>query len=280
VSLPVWAVPVLAGFTPPRAYGVFQSHGASGDAGVLGLLGNVDDKNQLDQNGPPGTAAVMGVDTDSSTGVAGHSAGGHGVAGFSDSGNGIYGGTNTGKAGLFSGDVDVTGALDVTGGLQAAGHAQIGGKLTVAVDLNVGGDVILVGADCAEDFTIDQAEAAEPGTVMVISDEHQLRVSRDPYDRRVAGVIAGAGTFRPGIRLDHRDSVAGRSPISLIGKAFCKVDATYGAIEVGDLLTTSPTAGHAMRVQDPSSAFGAVIGKALRAHVGGRGSIPILIALQ
>ena len=65
-----------------------------------------------------------------------------------------------------------------------------------------------------------------------------------------------------------------------MGKVFCKVDAQFGAIEVGDLLTTSPTTGHAMRAEDPMKAFGAVIGKALRPLAEGQGLIPVLIALQ
>jgi hypothetical protein len=35
-----------------------------------------------------------------------------------------------------------------------------------------------------------------------------------------------------------------------------------------------------MKISNPSKAFGAVIGKALRPHKEGRGLIPILIALQ
>jgi hypothetical protein len=69
-------------------------------------------------------------------------------------------------------------------------------------------------------------------------------------------------------------------PIALMGKVYCKVDASYGAIEVGDLLTTSPTPGHAMKADDPMKAFGSVIGKALRPLAIGEGLIPILIALQ
>jgi hypothetical protein len=44
----------------------------------------------------------------------------------------------------------------------------------------------------------------------------------------------------------------------------CRVDAAYNPIDVGDMLTTSPTPGHAMTAKDPARAFGAVIGKALR----------------
>jgi hypothetical protein len=52
-------------------------------------------------------------------------------------------------------------------------------------------------------------------------------------------------------------------PIALMGKVLCKVDATQAPINVGDLLTTSPTAGHAMKADNPEKAFGTVIGKAL-----------------
>ena len=68
--------------------------------------------------------------------------------------------------------------------------------------------------------------------------------------------------------------------MALVGKASCKVDAQYAQIEVGDLLTTSSTAGHAMKADDPQKAFGAVLGKALRPLQEGQGLIPILIALQ
>lgn len=80
--------------------------------------------------------------------------------------------------------------------------------------------------------------------------------------------------------LDRVQSGGNRQPIALLGKAFCKVDAQYGAIEVVDLLTTSPTRGHAMKAADQNKASGAVIGKPLRPLKEGRGLIPILIALQ
>jgi hypothetical protein len=121
---------------------------------------------------------------------------------------------------------------------------------------------------------------AEPGTVMVLNELGALAPSSQAYDRRVAGVVSGAGHYKPGIVLDRRETGAVRQPIALLGKTFCKVDARFGAIEVGDLLTTSPTPGHAMATNDPAKSFGAVIGKALRPFTGGQGVIPILIALQ
>jgi hypothetical protein len=140
------------------------------------------------------------------------------------------------------------------------------------------GDIILRNADCAEEF--DSIAGAEPGTVMVIDSDEALRPSARAYDRRVAGVISGAGVWRPGIVLDRREDAGDRLPIALVGKVYCKVDATYGPIELGALLTTSETPGHAMRAADPTRAPGAVIGKALRAFAAGTGLIPILVSLQ
>ena len=93
-------------------------------------------------------------------------------------------------------------------------------------------------------------------------------------------MIPGAGDYRPGITLDKHSSRTNRVPIGLLGKVYCKVDAQYGSIEVGDLLTTSPTAGHAMKADDPLKAFGSVLGKALRPLAAGQGLVPILITLQ
>jgi hypothetical protein len=142
------------------------------------------------------------------------------------------------------------------------------------------GDIILANADCAEEFDIADPDAVEPGTVMVLDNCGQLQQSREAYDKKVAGVISGAGDFRPGIILDRRGQARNRMPLALVGKAFCKADAQYGSIRVGDLLTTSLTGGHAMKAIDPQQAFGAVLGKALRPLECGKGLIPILISLQ
>jgi len=115
--------------------------------------------------------------------------------------------------------------------------------------------------------------------VLVIGDDECMRPCSVAYDRRVVGVLSGAGEFRPGIVLDRRGGLR-RAPIALIGKVVCKVDADLGAVGVGDLLTTSQTLGHAMRVSDSTRAFGAVIGKALRALPSARGLIPVLVGLQ
>jgi hypothetical protein len=201
----------------------------------------------LDMPGPGGVQIPASI----AIGVQGISSDSHGrgVEGINEAGIGIRG--RGGRlAGQFQGDVEVT------------------------------GDIRLVNADCAEDFDVSSADKVEPGTVMVLGNEGALFESQQAYDKRVAGVISGAGDYKPGIVLDKRQSQGNRQPVALLGKVFCKVDAQFGTIEVGDLLTTSSTPGHAMRADDPMKAFGAVIGKALRPLKEGQGLIPILIGLQ
>ena len=71
-------------------------------------------------------------------------------------------------------------------------------------NLRVTGDVILTNADCAEDFDVARTAVVDPGTVMVLGEEGRLEHSQRAYDRRVAGVISGAGSYRPAIVLDRR----------------------------------------------------------------------------
>ncbi len=194
-----------------------------------------------------------------------------GVVGESDGMHAVFGTAHSRFAG-------VCGVSDA-GGVGVHGK---GGRLAGLFegDVEVSGDIRLTNADCAEDFTVSSACDADPGTVMVFDNEGTLCPSHRAYDSRVAGVVSGAGDYKPAIVLDRQPLLANRRPIALIGKVACKVDAGFGAIEVGDLLTTSPTPGHAMKTTDPTRAFGAVIGKALRPLTGGRGIIPILVALQ
>jgi hypothetical protein len=165
------------------------------------------------------------------------------------------------------------------------GQVLLDGGLGVTRDLNVNGnvnllgDVQLIGADVAEEFRVTGDRPAEPGSVMVLSGVDSIAVSETPYDHRVAGIVSGAGNYRPGIVLD-RQSAEGRSPLALSGKVWCLVDADEEAIALGDLLTTSATPGHAMRAGDRARAFGAVIGKALGNLQSGRGLVPVFIALQ
>jgi hypothetical protein len=142
------------------------------------------------------------------------------------------------------------------------------------------GDIILRNADTAEDFDVEESECIDAGTVVVIGADEKLHKCRQAYDKCVAGVISGAGESKPGIILGRQACEPERLPLALMGKVFCKADAQFGSIELGDLLTTSPTVGHAMKALDPLSAFGSVLGKSLGTLREGRGLIPVLVALQ
>ena len=205
---------------------------------------------------------------------------GDGVLGMSGTGVGVHG--KGGKlAGLFEGDVKVTGKFQ--GDVEATGNIHGGVVTADRIDCPTGTvncfDVSISNGDCAEEFELAGAEAIEPGTLMSFRVDGTLCPSSAAYDNKVAGVISGAGEYKPGIVLDRRKG-GNRAAIALLGKVCCKVDAEYAPIEVGDLLTSSATAGHAMKATDPGKAFGSVIGKALRSQREGRGMIPVLVALQ
>jgi hypothetical protein len=127
---------------------------------------------------------------------------------------------------------------------------------------------------------VREPEAIEPGMVVVIGDDSMLQISTQSYDKRVAGVVTGAGSLRPGIILGRHASSQSRLPVALIGRVHCRVDATTSPLMIGDLLTTSAMPGHAMKAVDPARAHGAVIGKALQCQPEGTATIPILVALQ
>lgn len=206
----------------------------------------------------PGAAGAFGANNHATLGIGVQGNGPEaGVSGWSENGVGVLAQSNH---------------IGLTAKAPIAGHFE--------GDVEVTGDIKLLGADCAEDFDVADPALAEPGTVMVLDDTGGVRVSDRDYDSRVAGVMSGAGTYRPAVILDRRGSTSGRLPLAIMGKVYCKVDATRAPVAVGDLLTTSSTPGHAMKAEDPGRAFGAVIGKAMQACSGTRGLIPILVALQ
>lgn len=142
------------------------------------------------------------------------------------------------------------------------------------------------GSDLSERFDIRRGGAElqpEPGTVVCIDPENpgDLMVSAEAYDRRVAGIVSGAGGIRPGMLMGQKGSAAdGESPVALTGRVFCLADASQGPIEPGDLLTTSSVPGHAMKVSDYSKAHGAIIGKAMTSLEKGRGQVLVLVTLH
>jgi hypothetical protein len=59
-----------------------------------------------------------------------------------------------------------------------------------------------------------------------------------------------------------------------------KVDASFGPIHAGDLLTTSSNPGYAMKAADKTQASGAIIGKALGDLETGTGIVPVMVTLK
>jgi len=139
----------------------------------------------------------------------------------------------------------------------------------------------IVGADLAEKFPT--TETLEPGTVVEIDPEipGHLRKARGAYNRRVAGVVAGANGLSEGIILGNLEGSESHTPIAMSGRVWVHADATHEAIEQGDLLTTSDLPGHAMKASDPTRAHGTVIGKAMtRLEKGKTGMVLVLVNLQ
>ena len=163
--------------------------GVSGN-GVTGVSGTSPIGVGVSGNGVTGVSgkgtsasndAIQGISN-----AAGHAAvaahnygGGFGLYGTSDrpGGTGIYAQGAT-HAAVFDGDVQVNGMLTATK------DANVNGTLNVAVD------IVLTGADFAEEFDLTGTADAEPGTVMVLDGEGGVEPSCCAYDRKVAGIIS------------------------------------------------------------------------------------------
>lgn len=141
-------------------------------------------------------------------------------------------------------------------------------------------------------------EPVELGDVLVADPERpgRLRVARLESDPAVVGIVSGdpgvllgsSGRLEaPGERMVSEPSApqetvvqdgTRRAPVAFSGVVGCKVDAGYGSIRVGDLLTTSATPGHAKRADDPL--IGTIVAKALEPLEEGTGRIKVLVMLR
>jgi len=177
----------------------------------------------------------------------------------------------------FQGDVSV-GSGNHAASLSVAGDLVVDGTTTTKV-LTITG-----GSDLSENFDIAAAEGAlKPGMLACIDpfNPGKLVLSSRACDRTVAGIISGAGGIETGMRMGQASSLAaGKHPVALTGRVYAYADAAHGPIQPGDLLTTSDTPGHAMRVTDYGSAQGAIIGKAMTGLSEGKGLVLVLVSLQ
>ncbi len=153
------------------------------------------------------------------------------------------------------------------------------GTTSPSEQLEVAGAIKLSGSDLAEPFAFAETDELEPGMVVVIDRENpgELKISDRAYDRCVAGVISGAGGIKPGVLMSD-ERLGGSHNVALAGRVYTWCDASFGSIEPGDMLVTSPVCGYAMRADETEAIHGAVIGKAMEGLKDGRGLVLILIS--
>jgi len=157
--------------------------------------------------------------------------------------------------------------LDVNGNIHSSG--------TVSAN-----NIVANFQDLAEWVPASQKLSA--GTVVVLDStkSNQVTSSTVSYDTRVAGVVSE----QPGIALGEKSN--DKVLVATTGRVKVKVDASKGAIHIGDLLVTSDIPGVAMKSEPVNLGGlqihrpGTLIGKALEPLEKGSGEILVLLSLQ
>jgi hypothetical protein len=125
------------------------------------------------------------------------------------------------------------------------------------------------GLDIAERFPAHEPLGA--GDVVIFDEaDRRIHLCERAADRRAVGIVSAEAAFILG-------DDAAEVPVALCGRVPCKVDADIAPVMTGDLLTTSPTPGHAQKAFDLADSAGAIIGKALTSLASGRGDILVLV---
>ncbi|GMV40688.1 MAG: hypothetical protein AMXMBFR64_24040 [Myxococcales bacterium] len=170
---------------------------------------------------------------------------------------------------------EIATVISVGGGVQESTTVDV---LNVITPVNAA--AYYVGGACPGGALCDVAErflvgdgVVLPGDVVAVDElrDASVRLSRRPYESSVMGVVSGA----PGLLLGRE---VGGVAVALGGRVPVKVTGEGGPIRRGDLLTTSSTAGHAMRAAEAWR--GGVIGTALQPFDGEVGQVLMLVALQ
>jgi hypothetical protein len=132
-------------------------------------------------------------------------------------------------------------------------------------------------ADFAEVFEVGDRAGIVPGTVLSSDSTAKLGPSSRPCDPLVVGVVSGANGLRPGMIIGAREDGSTDLPVAVAGRVYVRANGEGGPIKAGDLLTSSGTPGVAMRAEDPKSAVGCTIGKAMSDLPEGGGEHMILM---
>lgn len=168
------------------------------------------------------------------------------------------------------------------------------GTVTPSTQLHCTGQITMDGAS-GTDHVLDVAEVipvaddVEEGDVISIdgsSQKYRFTKSKEPNDRLVAGVISSTQKGNksiPAMFIGNAKQREADNPgqkykyLTIAGQVAVKVCLEGGPIRKGDLLTTSSTAGYAMRAQKMK--HGSIIGKALEDFEGKEGDKGMIIAL-
>jgi hypothetical protein len=128
-------------------------------------------------------------------------------------------------------------------------------------------------ADVAE--WVPVSEPVEPGDVVEFDPLNPgcYRLCSDPCSGRVAGVISTG----PGVILGESEAGEQSAVLALIGIVPVHVTDEGGPIQVGDLLVSSSTPGHAMRWSGSEPCPCALVGKALEPMTEDNGIILVLL---
>jgi len=183
-------------------------------------------------------------------------------------------------------ELGTNGATRMT--IDATGNVGIGLTNSATAKLEIAGRTktqvleITGGSDLAEPFEISENQPIPKGALVIIDEENpgQLKLSHQAYDKRVAGVVSGAGGINPGLTLTQEGVMEGGQNVALSGRVYALATAANGPIKPGDLLTTSDVSGHAMKATDRERWDGAIIGKAMSVLEKGEGLVLVLVNLQ
>ncbi|HSM58157.1 MAG TPA: hypothetical protein VK879_18525 [Candidatus Sulfomarinibacteraceae bacterium] len=271
--------------TATGGYGVYAQ--SAQNQAVRGEAGNVTGIAQ-----PLGAVGVVGIGQN--RGVYGASGSGVGVYGRTDnnyagyfqsnnyrglyarSASGYYAGYFTNQGGSTQPGMYVNGTLTVTG--SKTGYV-------VDVCLNEGPESLEVGDVVAVVGVGDPVVGEIPVMRVVKATAENASAVVGVVDQRfLVDEENGESIARPDTAVPQLDAGNGIQPgeyvsvVTLGTFKLIKVDASFGAIQPGDLLTPSPNAGYAMRAGEAMP--GTIIGKALDGLETGQGVIAVYVTMQ
>jgi len=307
------SAPAIYGYNAGSNYGVYgysaSSIGVYGSSGGNSAVRGYINSNLYGELGAsPSSAGVVGYAPNYTYGVYGYGttygiygkaagSGGDGIYGYNPTGNGygVYG-VSTGHVTPYTASY-----IGVRGdGIYGGGFVGSSGGFGVYSDDNLGHYAYLgfnsYGAysstygyfDIAETYSKEPGYDSDKADVLSISPDTNmtLRKSSIPYDPAIAGVystrpallIGDTDNGQDGIGIGGSGDINMKNdsvPLALAGRVAVKVNNENGVIHRGDYLTSSSTAGVAMKATRP----GNCLGIAMEDFNGTNGQITVFISL-